>query len=84
MNRKKRIELLLKKKMPNFLINVTDLSSSHKGHGGFDGTQETHLQINLKTKNQVDSRLSIHKKIYSLLEKEFKSGLHSLEIKIST
>ena len=84
MNRKKRIELLLKKKMPNFVINVIDLSSSHKGHGEFDGTQGTHLQINLKTINQVDSRLSIHQKIYSLLEEEFKSGLHSLEIKIST
>ena len=84
MNRKKRIELILKKKMPSFSINVKDLSYSHKGHGKFDGSEGTHLQINIKPKKQAESRLSINKKIYSLLRAEFKSGLHSLEIKIST
>ena len=38
---------------------------------------------NLKKKSKLElNRLEVHRKINSLLIKEFDSGLHSLEIKI--
>ena len=83
MNRKKRIEQILKKNMPKSSIIVEDLSNLHKGHGQFDGTQETHFKITLSIKNKNYSKLFLHRKINKCLKKEFDSGLHALEINMS-
>tara|TARA_B100000686_G_C16754412_1_gene954540 strand:+ start:534 stop:794 length:261 start_codon:yes stop_codon:yes gene_type:complete len=83
MNRKKRIELILKENLSEYNFNIVDISKDHKGHNNFDGTGETHFRIILKTLNKkTETRLTIHRKINNLLEKEFKFGLHALEIKI--
>ena len=83
MNRKKRINDILVKNISDFDILIEDKSQNHIGHGNFDGKNETHLSILLKSKcKQKHSRLEIHKKINQLLNNEFKNGLHSLEIKI--
>lgn len=76
---KKTIELNLKPN--NFLIK--DKSHFHKNHSGFDGSNETHLYIEIysdsfKNKKTID----IHKKINEILKEEYKNGLHALEIKI--
>ena len=84
MNRKQRIYKLLSKKFDNFLLEIIDNSNLHIGHNNFDGKNETHLKIVLTKKNNISlNRLNIHRIINSLLEEEFKSGLHSLEIKIN-
>ena len=84
MNRKQRIDKILSKKFNDFLIEIIDNSNLHKGHGGFTGSDETHIKIILIKKDRSPSnRLNIHRIINSLLEAEFKSGLHSLEIKIN-
>tara|TARA_Y200000002_G_scaffold155619_1_gene128695 strand:- start:167 stop:421 length:255 start_codon:yes stop_codon:yes gene_type:complete len=84
MNRKQRIDKILSKKFNNFLLEIIDNSNLHKGHNNFTGNDETHIKIVLTKKNKTPSnRLSIHRLINNLLEEEFKTGLHSLEIKIN-
>ena len=84
MNRKQRINKILSKKFNDFLLEIIDNSNLHKGHNNFTGKEETHIKIILNKKNKIPiNRLNIHRIINSLLEEEFKSGLHSLEIKIN-
>ena len=84
MNRTKRIQDIIEKNFNEFCISVTDDSFSHKGHNNFDGKEETHIIIELKKKYNLDiKRIEIHKKINTLLSKEFKIGLHALQIKIT-
>ncbi len=84
MKRKQRIDRILSKKFNDFILEIIDNSNLHQGHNNFTGNDETHIKIILtkKNKNHVN-RLDIHKLINNLLEDEFKSGLHSLEIKIN-
>ena len=83
MNRKKKIETILKKNFIGWQAKVNDISILHKGHNNFDGNNETHFSIILNTNNKnKESRLSIHRKVNNLLNSEFNSGLHALEIKI--
>ena len=84
MNRKQRINKILSKKFDSFSLEIIDNSNLHKGHNGFSGSNETHIKIILTKKNKtLFNRLKIHRFINSLLEDEFKRGLHSLEIKIN-
>ena len=84
MNRKQRIDKILSKKFNDFILEIIDNSNLHKGHNNFTGTDETHIKIILTKKNKIPiNRLNIHRIINNLLDKEFKSGLHSLEVKIN-
>ncbi len=84
MNRKQRIDKILSEKFNDFLLEIIDNSNLHKGHNSFTGNDETHIKIILTKKNKISiNRLNIHRVINNLLEDEFKSGLHSLEIKIN-
>ena len=83
MNRKQRIYKILSKKFNDFLLEIIDNSNLHRGHNNFTGNDETHFKIILTKKNKIPtSRLSIHRIINNLLEEEFSTGLHSLEIKL--
>ncbi len=83
MNRKQRINELLKKNLKEFNIQIEDNSHLHAGHNEFNGKGETHIKILLKKNSikQID-RVDIHRKINSILKKEFSEGMHSLEIRI--
>ena len=84
MNRKQRIDKILSKKLNNFLLEIIDNSNLHKGHNNFKGNEETHIKIILTKINKIPtSRLNIHRLVNNLLEEEFKTGLHSLEIEIN-
>ena len=84
MKRKQRIDNLLSKKFNDFLLEIIDNSNLHIGHNDFTGNDGTHIKIILTKKNKIPiNRLNIHRIINNLLEDEFKSGLHSLEIKIN-
>ena len=81
MNRKQRIESIIKNNFEDCTTIVTDNSKEHSGHNNFDGTQESHFKISFKNENFLqDKRLDTHRKINELLKDEFKSGLHALEI----
>ena len=83
MNRKKKIESILKKNFLGWETKVSDISILHKGHNNYDGNNETHFSVILNRNNQnKESKLTIHRKINELLKDEFNLGLHSLEIKI--
>ena len=83
MKRKKRIEEILSENFFCWKTEVNDISILHKGHNNFDGNQETHFSIILNSNNKnKESKLIIHRKINKLLDNEFNSGLHALEIKI--
>jgi|TARA_B100000959_G_scaffold40995_1_gene40740 BolA protein len=83
MNRKKKIESILRKNFLDWETVVNDISILHKGHNNYDGNNETHFSIILNTNNKnKESKLSIHRKINKLLKDEFSLGLHALEIKI--
>ena len=83
MNRTKKIKNILEKNFTDFDINVKDDSESHKGHNNFTGSGETHIIIELNKKSLLNfNRLDVHRIINSLLSDEFKTGLHSLQIKI--
>ena len=84
MKRKQRINKILSNKFNDFLLEIIDNSNLHKGHNNFTGNDETHIKIILTKKTKISTnRLKIHRIINDLLEEEFKSGLHSLEIKIN-
>ena len=84
MNRKQRIDKILSKKFDNYFLKIIDNSNLHKGHNNFTGNDETHIKIIFTKKNEIPiDRLNIHRVINNLLQEEFKSGLHSLEIKIN-
>ena len=84
MNRTKRIQDIIEKNFNEFSVLVTDDSLAHKGHNKFDCKEENHIIIKLKKKFNLDiKRLEIHNKINTLLSKEFKIGLHALQIKIT-
>tara|TARA_B100000902_G_C27304029_1_gene914389 strand:+ start:31 stop:285 length:255 start_codon:yes stop_codon:yes gene_type:complete len=83
MNRTKRIKNIIENNLLDYVVNIIDNSSLHKGHNNFNGDGETHILIELKKRKKIDiNRLEIHKKINSLLKNEFNTGLHSLQIKI--
>ena len=83
MKRTKRIKNILENNLLDYVVNIIDNSSLHKGHNNFNGDGETHILIELKKRKKIDiNRLEIHKKINSLLKNEFNTGLHSLQIKI--
>ena len=84
MNRKQRIDKILSKNFDNFVLEIIDNSNLHKGHNNFTGNDETHIKIILTKKNEIPiHKLNTHRVINNLLKDEFKSGLHSLEIKIN-
>ena len=83
MNRTKRIKNILEKYFIDHNIIVIDNSYLHKGHNNFDGANQTHILVQIKKNSKLElNRLELHRKINSLLTKEFDRGLHSLEIKI--
>ena len=47
MNRKQRINELLKKNLKEFNIQIEDNSHLHTGHNEFTGKGETHIKIEL-------------------------------------
>lgn len=84
MKRRQRIEKLLLSEFKHYSIEVIDNSHLHIGHNDFNGNEETHIKIILKSNINIKiNRLEIHKKINELLQNEFLEGLHSIEIKIT-
>ena len=64
-------------------INIEDKSFLHKNHVG-NQEGKFHLKINIKSielKNM--SKVDSNKKIYSILNKEIKEFIHSIQILIS-
>jgi len=84
--RKKRIENKLKKLFNPINLEVRDDSKLHAGHMHIDkDATETHFYIKITSKCFENvKKIEMHKIVYLALEDEFKSGLHALELSISS
>ena len=66
------------------ILEIIDNSDKHMGHAGVENTHAMLTQVELRILNKNNLRkIDIHRTIHEKLELVFKSGLHSLEIKIS-
>ena len=84
LSRKKRIESLLRKNFSLKVLLVRDDSKKHEGHSQVvQNSTETHFFIKMVLNNSNNiTKVSLHRKVYSLLDNEFSSGLHALELDI--
>ena len=82
--RKKRIESVLRKNFSLKMLLVRDDSKKHEGHSQINqNSRETHFFVKMVLNNSnAMTKVSLHRKVYSLLDSEFSSGLHALELDI--
>tara|TARA_B100002052_G_C15777091_1_gene549761 strand:+ start:595 stop:864 length:270 start_codon:yes stop_codon:yes gene_type:complete len=84
-SRKKRIETILKKNFSPKVLLVRDDSKKHEGHSQVSkNTKETHFFIKMILKNCTITRVNLHRKVYNLLDNEFTTGLHALELDLES
>ena len=78
------IEILLQVINEFEILKIIDNSEKHKRHAGVENANAilTHVELRILNKNNL-KKIDIHRTIHEKLEPVFKSGLHSLEIKIS-
>ena len=81
-SRKERIEKTLQAFFSPKLLVVRDDSKKHEGHNQISkNSKETHFYIQMQLNgNKIINKLDLHRKVYSLLNSEFSSGLHALEL----
>ena len=81
-SRKKRIERILKKHFSPKILFVRDDSKEHEGHAQISqNSNETHFFIKMVLNDDnTMTKVNLHRKVYSLLDNEFSSGLHALEL----
>ena len=84
-SRKKRIETILKKNFSPTVLLVRDDSKKHEGHSQVSrNIKETHFFIRMRLDISTISKVSLHRKVYSLLDNEFTTGLHALELDLKS
>lgn len=63
------------------LLEVTDESESHRGHGGWREGGETHFRIKIiSTAFDGMSRVAMHRAVNDCLADELAAGVHALAI----
>ena len=63
------------------LLEVTDESESHRGHGGWREGGETHFRVQIiSTAFDGMSRVAMHRAINDCLADELTAGIHALAI----
>ena len=84
-SRKKRIETILKKNFSPKVLLVRDDSKKHEGHSQVSrNAKETHFFIKMVLKNCTITKVNLHRKVYNLLDNEFSTGLHALELDLES
>ena len=82
-SRKKRIETILKKNFSPTELLVIDDSKKHEGHSQVSrNAKETHFFIKMVINNCTMNKVNLHRKVYNLLDDEFNTGLHALELEL--
>ena len=83
-SRKERIERILKNNLAPKSILVRDDSKLHEGHAQVNKTaKETHFYVKMVLDfPENTSRVTLHRKVYKLLDTEFSKGLHALELEL--
>ena len=79
----KNIKKKLSKHFNPDYLEVKDVSIKHKGHLGYVEGSISHIDIIISSKKFKNlSRIEIHRNINHVLDKEWKSGIHAVSIKI--
>ena len=85
MNRKIKIEKILKDNFDPYFFLVKDVSEEHRGHGNFKENVESHFEIIIVSEKFENlNNVARHRMINQSLKEEFSSDLHSLTIKTFT
>ena len=83
--RKKRIETILKNSFSPKILLVRDDSIKHKGHVQVGrNAKETHFFIKMVLNKCTINKVNLHRKVYNLLDNEFSTGLHALELDLES
>ena len=84
-SRKKRIEIILKKNFSPKVLLVRDDSKKHEGHSQVSrNAKETHFFIKMVINNCTMNKVNLHRKVYNLLDNEFNTGWHGLEVELKS
>lgn len=63
------------------LLEVSDESESHRGHGGWREGGETHFRVKIiSTAFEGMNRVAMHRAVNECLAKELADGIHALAI----
>ena len=85
MNRKIKIEKILKDNFDPYYFLVKDVSEEHRGHENFKENVESHFEIIIVSKKFENlNYVARHRIINSFLKEEYLSDLHSVTIKTYT
>ena len=83
MNRKLRIEKIIRNTIKPNLMSVKDVSEEHRGHNSFREGVESHFEIMLVSeKFSNKSKIKRHRVVNEMLKEEFLSDLHSVTLKL--
>ncbi|MCP4399761.1 MAG: BolA family transcriptional regulator [bacterium] len=64
------------------VLEISNDSDKHIGHGGHDGSGESHFTIRIVSGAfEGKSRLERHRMIYDLLQRKMREAIHALSIK---
>ena len=84
-SRKKRIETIIKNNFSPKVLLVRDDSKKHEGHSQVSkNIKETHFFIKMILNNCTMTKVNLHRKVYNLLDNEFNTGLHALELDLKS
>lgn len=82
--RKGRIEQIIKEHLNPSYLEVIDDSKSHQGHHDAPKSGESHYNVIIISKYFIGkNRIEKERMVYKILDKEFKTGLHALSLKLS-
>ena len=85
MNRKIKIEKILKDNFDPYFFLVKDVSEEHRGHRNFKENVESHFEIIIVSEKFENlNNVARHRMINKSLKEEFSSDLHSATIKTYT
>jgi BolA family transcriptional regulator, general stress-responsive regulator len=81
--RREEIERRLLARFSPSILNVTDESDQHTGHGGARAEGQTHYRVRLASETFDGLNLvAAHRLIYAELDDHFQQGLHALAIEV--
>ena len=64
---------------------VRDDSKRHEGHSQVSrDAKETHFFIKMVLNNCTITKVNLHREVYNLLDNEFSTGLHALELDLKS
>ena len=81
MDRKERMETVLRQEFAPAVLEIVDESDAHRGHAGYRDGGETHYRVRIRAASLGGlGRVERQRRIYRSLSAEFSSGLHALSL----